>query len=143
VYLFGGTKAWTQGHLPDIFWVGYFYEKVSWTIFPGWLQTSILQITTSWVAKITGRVTSVGYIQCISSKFTTSVVSPQHPFFLPPFKTKFWWVPLCYLHTYVSDMLWSASSSCSLHFPYPSHGGPLTVSLWHSSLIIVDFVKSS
>jgi hypothetical protein len=36
------------------FWDGAFQDKVSWTIFPGWLCTMILLISASWVARIIG-----------------------------------------------------------------------------------------
>jgi hypothetical protein len=32
----------------------FFWDRVSWTICLGWLQTSILLIPVSWVARITG-----------------------------------------------------------------------------------------
>jgi hypothetical protein len=37
-----------------LFCVGYFQNRVSWTICPGWLQTLILLISASHVARITG-----------------------------------------------------------------------------------------
>jgi hypothetical protein len=39
---------------PALFCVGFFWDRVSQTISPGWLQTSILLISASWVARITG-----------------------------------------------------------------------------------------
>jgi hypothetical protein len=38
-----------------LYCIGYFWDRVSWTICPGWLRTPILLISASWVAKITGR----------------------------------------------------------------------------------------
>jgi hypothetical protein len=40
--------------LPVLFSVGYFWDSVFWTIKPGWLQTEILRISASRVARITG-----------------------------------------------------------------------------------------
>jgi hypothetical protein len=39
---------------PVLFYVGCFQDRVSRTIFPGWLQTAILLISASWVARIPG-----------------------------------------------------------------------------------------
>jgi hypothetical protein len=60
IYLFCGTGIWTQGlHLEPLHQtisvVGFFWDGgVSWTICLGWFQTSILLISASWVAGITG-----------------------------------------------------------------------------------------
>jgi hypothetical protein len=40
--------------VPAHFCVGYFPNRVWWTICPGWLWTMILLISASWVARITG-----------------------------------------------------------------------------------------
>jgi hypothetical protein len=37
-----------------LFCDGFFCDRVSWTICPGWLRTAILLISASWVARITG-----------------------------------------------------------------------------------------
>jgi hypothetical protein len=63
----GGTEVWTQGlvdckagtlplepHTSSPFPSGYFRDRVSWTICPGWLRTLILLISDSQVARITG-----------------------------------------------------------------------------------------
>jgi hypothetical protein len=42
--------------LPDFFCDGYFWDRVSQTICPGWTWTIILLISASWLAKITGQV---------------------------------------------------------------------------------------
>jgi hypothetical protein len=34
--------------------LGFFQDRILWTIFPDWLQTMILLISASWVARITG-----------------------------------------------------------------------------------------
>jgi hypothetical protein len=57
--LFCSTGAWTQGlHLELLhqpyFWKGFFEIGSHGTICPIWLQTSILLISASWVARITG-----------------------------------------------------------------------------------------
>jgi hypothetical protein len=39
---------------PALLCDGFFQERVSWTICPGWLRTTILLISASWVARITG-----------------------------------------------------------------------------------------
>jgi hypothetical protein len=62
ICLFWGTGAWTQGlHLESLhqpFYVMgfffFFWDKVSQTIFLGWLWTGILLISASWVGRITG-----------------------------------------------------------------------------------------
>jgi hypothetical protein len=63
IYLFiyfCDTGAWTQGPSPwatppaQFFVIGFFWDRVSWTIYPGWLWTVILLISASWVARITG-----------------------------------------------------------------------------------------
>jgi hypothetical protein len=48
------TRAWIQGlHLEPLhqplFCDGFFWDTVSWTICPGWLRTTILLISASWV----------------------------------------------------------------------------------------------
>jgi hypothetical protein len=59
VCLFCGSGAWTQGlhlrplHQP-IFVMGFFQDRVSWTVCPGWLGTAIFLISASWVARIIG-----------------------------------------------------------------------------------------
>jgi hypothetical protein len=58
-FIFCGTRVWTQGlHLETLhqpfFAKGFFQDKISWTIFSGWLWTMILLISASWVARITG-----------------------------------------------------------------------------------------
>jgi hypothetical protein len=56
---FFSTGFWTQGlhleplHQPFV-WKGFFWDRVSWTICLGWLQTAILLISISWIARITG-----------------------------------------------------------------------------------------
>jgi hypothetical protein len=37
-----------------VFCVGYFQDRVSQTVCPGWLQTGIFLISASWVARIIG-----------------------------------------------------------------------------------------
>jgi hypothetical protein len=86
IYLFfGGTGVWASCllgkhsyHLshstgPFLCWV--FRDRVSRTIYPGWLQTMILLIAASWVARIMGVshwcpawncfLTSVRWSQCV------------------------------------------------------------------------------
>jgi hypothetical protein len=46
-----GRHTWAT--LPALFCLGYFWDRVSWTICPDWLQTVILLISASWVARIT------------------------------------------------------------------------------------------
>jgi hypothetical protein len=46
-------RAYTFSHSTSPFFVmGFFWERISQVICPGWLQTAILLITTSWVARI-------------------------------------------------------------------------------------------
>jgi hypothetical protein len=59
LFCFCSTGAWIQGlHLEPFhqpfFCDGYFQDRVSQTISPGWLQTAILPISASWAAVITG-----------------------------------------------------------------------------------------
>jgi hypothetical protein len=54
-----GTGAWTQGLHPEslhqpFFVIGFFRDRVLWTICLGWLCTVILLISASRVARITG-----------------------------------------------------------------------------------------
>jgi hypothetical protein len=44
--------------------LGIFRERVFWTICLGWLQTMILLISASWVARITG---GVSHSACLTS----------------------------------------------------------------------------
>jgi hypothetical protein len=51
--------AWTQGLLLEPFHQpylceGFFWDRVSWAVCPGWVWTSILLIYASWVARLTG-----------------------------------------------------------------------------------------
>jgi hypothetical protein len=39
---------------PALFWDGFFWDRVSWTICPGWLWNLILLISAFWVIRITG-----------------------------------------------------------------------------------------
>jgi hypothetical protein len=53
------TGDWTQGlHLQlfhkSFFCEGFFWDRVTQTIFLGWLWTLILLISASWIARITG-----------------------------------------------------------------------------------------
>jgi hypothetical protein len=49
------SRAFTLSHSTIPFFCdGYFRDRVSWTLCPGWLQTMIHLISASWVAKITG-----------------------------------------------------------------------------------------
>jgi ABC-type Fe3+ transport system permease subunit len=47
-------RAFTLSHSTSPFCDGYFWDRVSWTICLSWLQTVILLISASWVARITG-----------------------------------------------------------------------------------------
>jgi hypothetical protein len=47
-------RAFTLSHSTSPFCVRYFQDRVSWTICLGWLQTSILLMVSSWVARIIG-----------------------------------------------------------------------------------------
>jgi hypothetical protein len=47
-----GPSPWAPP--PALFCKGFFWDRVSWTICPGWLQTTSLLISASWVARITG-----------------------------------------------------------------------------------------
>jgi hypothetical protein len=57
IFFFCSTKVWTQDpyleplHQPYFFVIDFFPDRVSWTIYPGWLW--LLLISASWVAKIT------------------------------------------------------------------------------------------
>jgi hypothetical protein len=47
-------RAFTLTHSTALFLWRVFWDRVSWTICLGWLQTTVLLISTSWVARITG-----------------------------------------------------------------------------------------
>jgi hypothetical protein len=47
-----GPSPWATP--PALFCEGCFQVRVSWTICPGWLWTSILLISAAWVPRITG-----------------------------------------------------------------------------------------
>jgi hypothetical protein len=47
-------KAFTLSHSTIPIFVKVFWDRVSWTTCLGWLQTMILLISASWVARITG-----------------------------------------------------------------------------------------
>jgi hypothetical protein len=47
-------RAYTLSHSTSPFYVKYFWDRVSQTICPGWLQAAILLISVSWVARIIG-----------------------------------------------------------------------------------------
>jgi hypothetical protein len=65
LFCFWWYWVWTQGrtlarqmlyylsHSASPFLCGFFWDRVSWTICPGWPQTKILLISASWVARIT------------------------------------------------------------------------------------------
>jgi hypothetical protein len=52
-------RAFTLSHSASSFWDGYFRDRVSRTICPGWLQTMILLTSASWVARIIGMTHSL------------------------------------------------------------------------------------
>jgi hypothetical protein len=61
IYLFFAAlglelKGYTSSHStsPFSWWVIFFWDKVLWSICPGCIQTLILLISASWVARITG-----------------------------------------------------------------------------------------
>jgi hypothetical protein len=54
-----------------LWWV--FWDRVSRTVFPGWLQTTVLLISVSWVARITGM--SHWYLACLKKKNKTKIGS--------------------------------------------------------------------
>jgi hypothetical protein len=54
---------------PALFCTGYFWHRVSWTICLGWLQTTVLLISASQVARITG-VSHQCPAVCLLSKAT-------------------------------------------------------------------------
>jgi hypothetical protein len=60
-------------------------------------------------------------IQCILSNFTPLLYSHITLPSYPHFKNNIWWVPLCYLHTDVSNILCFSSQSLPCHFPFTSH----------------------
>jgi hypothetical protein len=46
-----GPTPWATP--PALVCEGFFWDRVSWTICPGWLQTTILLISAFWVARLT------------------------------------------------------------------------------------------
>jgi hypothetical protein len=50
-----GQALYHLNHAPNPFLpIGFFQDRVSWTIYPAWFGTTILLIPASWVAGITG-----------------------------------------------------------------------------------------
>jgi hypothetical protein len=47
-----GPTPWTTP--PALFVMGFFQDRVLWTICPGWLRTAILLISAFWVSRIIG-----------------------------------------------------------------------------------------
>jgi hypothetical protein len=78
--------AWTQGlHLEPLhqpfFVEGFFRDRVSWIVCPGWLWTVILLISASWVARITGvSHWHLGHLEFL--------ILTKDTFTIPPFKKK-------------------------------------------------------
>jgi hypothetical protein len=75
IYLFiCSTGVWTHGlHLEPsppapFFWCFFYLDKVSWTICPSWLQTVILLIYVSWVARITAGAARAQLTLCLVSQ---------------------------------------------------------------------------
>jgi hypothetical protein len=68
--------------------VGCFLDRVLGTICPGWLQTSILIISASWVARITGVSCQCG-LNSISE--TTKLCLPLHCDLANVSGSKLWW----------------------------------------------------
>jgi hypothetical protein len=59
IYLFSYTRIWTQGlHLEPLhqpfFVMGFFQDRVSQIFCLNWLRATVLLISASWVARITG-----------------------------------------------------------------------------------------
>jgi hypothetical protein len=54
-------RAYTLNHSTSPFLWWCFWGRVSWTICPGWLWTSVLLISTSWIARITGTQLGTGF----------------------------------------------------------------------------------
>jgi hypothetical protein len=65
-------RAYTLNHSTSPFLWWYFWDRVSWTICPSWLQTSILLISASWVV----RITDVSHWYPVSSSFLQSAQFP-------------------------------------------------------------------
>jgi hypothetical protein len=57
-----------------LWWV-FFWDRVLWSICPGWLQISILLIFVSWVARITG----ISY-RCLTKAFLKIFSFQSHVF---------------------------------------------------------------
>jgi hypothetical protein len=63
-------RAYTLNHSTrPIFVMDCFWDRVSWTVSPGWLQTEIFLISASWVTRITGMSH-----WCLASKHFYSVI---------------------------------------------------------------------
>jgi hypothetical protein len=81
LHFFCGTGAWTQGlHLEPLhqpyFCERFFRDKVLRTICLGWVQTMILLISVSWIARITGVICSCWYF--LSNWNPMSVLISSH-----------------------------------------------------------------
>jgi hypothetical protein len=54
--------AWVHETLYQTFLCWYFWDTVSWTFCPGWLPTTILLISVSWVCSVVGMSLVPGYL---------------------------------------------------------------------------------
>jgi hypothetical protein len=85
-----GCTPWATP--PALFCDGFFRDRVSWTIFPSWLQTLILLISASWVVWITGvshchlvwHFLTLHYCDS-SDKYQLTTLIPTVCLFTPPY----------------------------------------------------------
>jgi hypothetical protein len=103
---------------PALFCEGFFRDRFSWTISPGWPQTSILLISASWIAVITGM--SHGCL-ALPFAFGCSQSSPFH-IHVPPSSSVYVSVPqmtenLCYLAFWASLTSLNMLICSSIYFP--------------------------
>jgi hypothetical protein len=79
-------RAFTLSHSTSPLCDGYFRDRVSRTICPGWLQTAILLISASWIARITGMshwcppefFHTLNTLSRLCAVWVTSLVVPAH-----------------------------------------------------------------
>jgi hypothetical protein len=114
LYLFWWDEVWTQGftlskqvfcllsHTSSPHSSGYFGAGVSWTIYPGWPQTSILLISASQVARITG----VSYQCPVYNPLLKSIIGP--------------WVQNTHTHTHTHTQKHLPSMGARFWLPSPA-----------------------
>jgi hypothetical protein len=102
-YYFGGIQVWTQGLMSAgqalvpfhqlFLYTEYFWDRGSWTICQGWLQTAVLLIAASWLFRITGVTISVHlHILLTLTRVKLSITSKTNEGIGKCAPTFLWWM---------------------------------------------------